>query len=119
MKALLRVGSGGLWSILLLITITNASIEDEYNEIEEPNWNDEDILQKLAYEDILELIHTLPPAYQTVFNLYAIEGYNHKEIGELLNISEGTSKSNLSKARMKLQKKIQEMFQLKTDKRYV
>ena len=47
---------------------------------------------------------TLPPAYKMVFNLYVFEGYKHREIGELLGISEGTSKSNLSDARTFLQK---------------
>ena len=41
----------------------------------------------------------LPPGYRTVFNLYAIEGYSHKEIGKMLNISDGTSKSQLARAR--------------------
>jgi len=45
-----------------------------------------------------------------VFNLYAIEGYNHKEISELLNISEGTSKSNLSRARAILQEKVKRIY---------
>lgn len=48
----------------------------------------------------------LPPKYRMVFNLFAIEGYSHKEIGEMLGISEGTSKSNLSRAREILQKKV-------------
>jgi RNA polymerase sigma-70 factor (ECF subfamily) len=52
---------------------------------------------------LLELIDQLPLGYKTVFNLYAIEGYNHKEIAELLHITEGTSKSQLSKARAYLQ----------------
>lgn len=58
---------------------------------------------KLAYEDILALIHRLTPAYRAVFNLYVIDGYSHNEIAEILNISVGTSKSNLFKARQKLQ----------------
>jgi RNA polymerase sigma-70 factor (ECF subfamily) len=49
------------------------------------------------------MIQKLTPAYRTVFNLYAIDGYTHEEIGEILNISVGTSKSNLFKARQKLQ----------------
>lgn len=57
----------------------------------------------LAYQDLLAFIQQLPPAYRTVFNLYAIDGYEHKEIAQLLNISIGTSKSNLYKARQKLQ----------------
>lgn len=56
--------------------------------------------------DLLNMIMELPPKYRMVFNLYAIEGYSHKEIGEMLGISEGTSKSNLSRARFILQKKV-------------
>ncbi|MGZ3836649.1 MAG: RNA polymerase sigma factor, partial [Mucilaginibacter sp.] len=58
--------------------------------------------QKLNYDDLLRLVQKLPPAYRTVFNLFAVEGYTHEEIGELLHISPGTSKSNLHKARQKL-----------------
>ena len=85
-----------------------ASIDDENNLIHYHlnNIEEADIFQKLNYEDLLTLVRALPPAYQAVFNLYAIEGYTHKEIGELLHINEGTSKSNLAKARMKLQKKL-------------
>ena len=60
------------------------------------------INQKLNYDDLLKLVQRLPPGYRTVFNLYAIDGYNHEEIGKMLGISEGTSKSNLFKARQKL-----------------
>lgn len=56
--------------------------------------------------DLLKMIMELPPKYRMVFNLYAIEGYAHKEIAEMLRISEGTSKSNLSRARDILQKKV-------------
>ena len=52
----------------------------------------------------------MSPQYRLVFNMYAIEGYSHKEIGEMLGISEGTSKSNLSRGRQFLQKKIKEEF---------
>ena len=63
--------------------------------------------QDLATEDLLRLLHELPAGYRAVFNLYAIEGYSHKEIGEMLDISEGTSKSQLSKARCMLQRRLQ------------
>ena len=56
--------------------------------------------------DLLEIIMELPPKYRMVFNLYAIEGYSHKEISEMINISEGTSKSNLSRARAILQRRV-------------
>lgn len=64
--------------------------------------------QDLATADLLQLLHNLPAGYRAVFNLYAIEGYSHKEIGELLDISEGTSKSQLSKARAMLQRRLQQ-----------
>jgi len=57
---------------------------------------------QLAAEDIYALVLKLPAGYRTVFNLYAIEGYSHKEIGEMLGISENTSKSQLSKSRTAL-----------------
>ncbi|MDB5262331.1 MAG: polymerase sigma-70 factor [Adhaeribacter sp.] len=60
----------------------------------------------LAVEDLLNLLHELPAGYRTVFNLYAIEGYSHKEIAEMLDINEGTSKSQLSKARAMLQRRL-------------
>jgi RNA polymerase sigma factor (sigma-70 family) len=53
----------------------------------------------LEAKDLLAMIQTLPPGYRLVFNLYALEGYAHKEIGEMLNMSEGASKSQLSRAR--------------------
>jgi RNA polymerase sigma-70 factor (ECF subfamily) len=56
------------------------------------------------------MIQELPPRYRMVFNLYAIEGYSHLEIGEMMSISEGTSKSNLSRARLILQKRVLENF---------
>lgn len=59
-----------------------------------------------SYKDLLRLIKELPLGYRTVFNLYAIEGYNHREIAEMLGISEGSSKSQLSRARQALQQKL-------------
>jgi RNA polymerase sigma factor (sigma-70 family) len=63
-------------------------------------------LDNLAEKDIIKLVQELSPGYRTVFNLYVIEGFSHKEIGELLGISEGTSKSQLARARSILQKKV-------------
>ena len=64
----------------------------------------------LKAEMALEAINQLSPAYKSVFNLYVLEEYTHKEIAEILGISEGTSKSNLSKAKMNLQKILSEKF---------
>lgn len=65
-----------------------------------------DVLAEMSAAEILKLVQSLTPAYRAVFNMYVMDGYSHKEIGEMLGISEGTSKSNLSKARMKLQKMV-------------
>lgn len=62
--------------------------------------------QELAENELLELLMTLPAGYRAVFNLYAIEGYAHKEIADMLGITEGTSKSQLSKARAMLQRRL-------------
>jgi len=77
--------------------------EKEENEIEN---DDISALDALAERDIIRLIQELSPGYRTIFNLYVVEGYSHKEIAEMLNISEGTSKSQLARARGILQKKI-------------
>lgn len=69
-----------------------------------------DIVAALSADDIIELVQQLPMAYRTVFNLHVIDGMTHKEIGEQLGISEGTSKSNLFKARGKLQAMIDKKF---------
>jgi len=68
--------------------------------------------KKLKAELILKLIQELAPAYRTVFNLFVIDQFSHKEIAEKLNISVGTSKSNLSKAKFKLR----ELFNKNIDK---
>ncbi|MEX1190652.1 MAG: RNA polymerase sigma factor [Brumimicrobium sp.] len=65
-------------------------------------------LDDLELEDLLSKIRALPAGFQTVFNLYAVEGYTHKEIGEKLGISEGTSKSQYSRAKVELRKMIDE-----------
>lgn len=61
---------------------------------------------EIVYEELLKMVEELPDGYRIVFNLYAIEGYSHKEIADLLNIKEATSRSQLVKARMVLQQKI-------------
>ncbi len=66
----------------------------------------EQIADTLELQDLQKLISRLSPGYKTVFNLYVVEGYSHREIGELLSISEGTSKSQLARARYLLQKMI-------------
>jgi len=63
-------------------------------------------LDALEADDIIRLISELPNGYRTVFNLFAVEGYSHKEIATMMNISEGTSKSQYARAKAWLQEKI-------------
>ncbi len=70
----------------------------------------DDYLTKLKAKEAMEAIQQLSPAYQAVFNLYVIENYSHQEIAEILDISEGTSKSNLAKAKINLRKILIEKF---------
>lgn len=62
---------------------------------------------EISLDFLLNLIQTLPDRYRMVFNLYVLDGYSHKEISEMLQIAEGTSKSNLARARSFLKKKIE------------
>jgi len=66
----------------------------------------ENVHQNLAAEDLIAIINSLPLGYKSVFNLYEIEGYSHKEIGDLLHISESTSRSQLAKAKKLLKRSI-------------
>ncbi len=80
---------------------------DDIDQVPEPDAEpDNQDYAGLEAADLLGIIRELPPKYRMVFNLYAIEGYSHKEIGEMINISEGTSKSNLSRARGILQRRV-------------
>lgn len=90
---------------------THISIDaDEYEWLEdvgdnELEWNETLFREK---ERVMRAVQKLSPAYRSVFNLYVVEGYTHKEISELLGISTGTSKSNLAKAKMNLKKELKE-----------
>lgn len=70
----------------------------------------QNILSGITYDEIIEMVQELSPAYRTVFNLYVIEGFKHKEIAEMLGIAEGTSKSNLAKAKKNLQSIVEKNF---------
>ena len=84
----------------------NQSLEkhfEQYDGADEIETENVTIEQKLYADDLLKILSLLPDGYRLVFNLYAIEGYHHKVIADLLNITEGTSKSQLSKARRYIQ----------------
>lgn len=107
-------GNGSLEGWVRKITVNMAFSSLRKNKIESHSLNLDDdeylapsvdyISESLDAKDLLKLIQTLPSGFRTVFNLFAIEGYSHKEIGEMLGISEGTSKSQYSRARTYLQK---------------
>lgn len=71
--------------------------------------SDTTIYDKLSEQELLKIIDDLPEGYKMVFNLYAIEGFSHKEIADMMDINEGTSRSQLNKARKYLQKKLFEI----------
>ncbi len=80
---------------------------DDIDQIPEPDAEpDNEDYAGLQAVDLMMIIRDLPPKYRMVFNLFAIEGYSHKEISSMMNISEGTSKSNLSRARVILQRRV-------------
>jgi len=73
------------------------------------NFSD-DVIAKISADDLMKLIQQLPPRYRLVFNLYVLEGMSHQEIAKEMDITQGTSKSNLARAREILKKKVQENF---------
>lgn len=74
--------------------------------------NDDDNSEKISEDALLDIIQQLPHGYRTVFNLYAIEDYSHKEISNMLGIAEGTSRSQYIRARQMLQEKIKHYFKV-------
>lgn len=83
-------------------------VDDVKEDIREDS--DHGVFENLTSQELVDLIQTLSPKYRMVFNLYAIEGYSHKEISDELGISTGTSKSNLSRARAILQEKVKSIY---------
>ncbi len=80
---------------------------DDIDQIPEPDAEpDNSDYSGLEAGDLLGIIRELPTKYRMVFNLFALEGYSHKEISNMMNITEGTSKSNLSRARVILQRRV-------------
>ncbi|MFA6945005.1 MAG: sigma-70 family RNA polymerase sigma factor [Pedobacter sp.] len=112
--------------------MTNTAIDHYRSELKHPIGSDiteleiqseeADIQSKLNYDDLIRIVQTLPTGYRTVFNLFAIDGYTHEEIGEQLGISVGTSKSNLFKARQKLRSMLEtskNLTEISTEQRAV
>ena len=109
-------GKGSLGGWIRMIMINTALImirkkkkfshHEEFSDAVEFTREDYGILDSLGAEEIIKLIQHLPDGYRTVFNLYAIEGYSHKEIGQMLGVSESTSKTQFFKAKKHLKKAI-------------
>lgn len=70
----------------------------------------------LSHEELIGLVQRLSPAYRAVFNLYVVDGYTHEEIGKMLNIATGTSKSNLAKARENLRSMLEQLNRISYEK---
>lgn len=76
-------------------------------DVEETNLTEEEVsISGIHFKELLDMIQALPQGCQVVFNMFAIEGYSHKEIAEMLGVSEGTSKSQYARARSLLQNKL-------------
>ena len=91
------------------LTIDEEQFEDPEVEIDD---------ELLTIDFLIKLVQELPERYRMVFNLYTMDGYSHKQISELLDISEGTSKSNLARARMKLKERIESLRNSKVEEGY-
>jgi len=86
----------------------NVSLNENQAEVEEETMTQ--LASDIEVNELVRIIQELSPKYRVVFNLYALEGYTHREISEMLQISEGTSKSNLSRARTILQDKVNKYY---------
>ena len=81
----------------------------DLNALEPQQEADYSAVEKISADELMELIAQLPPGFRTVFNMFAIEGYSHREIAETLNINESTSRSQYTRAKRLLQKWIKEL----------
>lgn len=98
---------------LALETIRKDKIKKQYSEdienlsdLDEIRDNSEDDIAKISELELMKMVQELPQGYRSVFNLYAIEEYSHREISEALGIAEGTSRSQYIRARLLLQEKV-------------
>lgn len=90
--------------------LSNKAIKSDLSSAENLQSNEE-IISMISGEELMRIIQSLPDGFRTVFNLYAVEGYSHAEIADLLNISEGTSKSQYSRAKAILREKCEQLLE--------
>jgi len=95
-----------------VVRVQEMSEVQEYG-IEDKEWN---VLDNLAEKDIIGMLQELSPGYRQVFNMYVIEGYSHKEIGVIMGISEGTSKSQLARAKITMKKLVETRLSKSSEK---
>ncbi|WP_299707953.1 sigma-70 family RNA polymerase sigma factor [uncultured Pontibacter sp.] len=81
----------------------------DYSAVEESTPAEDDIISLISGKELLALINQMPEGYRLIFNLYVVEGFNHREIAEMLHIAEGTSKSQLAKGKSYLKKMFQKL----------
>lgn len=84
------------------------TINEEITESITEETNENDLLEKVNFQDLLGVIQFLSPAYRSVFNMYVVDGFSHQEIADELKISVGTSKSNLAKAKKNIKELLKE-----------
>ena len=97
-------GAFGGWIRRIFVTVGLDGYDDSLEDI---NYS---VLDRLSADDLLACVAQLPSGYRTVFNLYAIEGYTHSEIAEMLHVQEATSRSQFIRARNALQKSVQSLI---------
>ncbi len=90
-------------------------MEKDIDEVFDISIREADAISQMTTEEILAVVQTLPDGYRTIFNLFVIEGFSHKVIAETLGITENTSKSQLSRARVLLQHKINKIYRTDND----
>ena len=82
----------------------------DITEIRKMSSDGENALERIGYKELMGLITTMPVGFRTVFNLYVLEGFTHKEIADMLGITESTSRTQLSRGRIWLQDRIEKMY---------
>ncbi len=113
----INLGSFGAWSAKIVVNenlqlIKKRRLNYELADVEEKPANNQEqsVYEGLSSEVLTLMIQELPTGYRSVFNLYVVDGYSHKEISEILHINLGTSKSQLSKAKLMLRKKVESIM---------
>ncbi len=109
-------GSFSSWSNTVVINENLMAIRKSKSDVDIVNidtaslefYSEKDVVFDLSTDQLLRIVQSLPKGYSTIFNLYVVEGYTHKEIAEILHISIGTSKSQLHKAKVLIRKTIKD-----------